>query len=177
MKSYFIADAHIYDLVLIERTLKKYNIDFISYRDKVTLNYAKRAKEFLKLTSKYKTKALIHSHIEVALELKPYGVHLTGGEIELIPKAKDAGLYVICSTHSDSDITRATALGADAVTYSPVFYSPNKGKAKGLRELKRVNEQYNIDIFALGGIVTKKHIELIGNCGVYGYASIRYFMN
>ncbi|MEJ5168255.1 MAG: thiamine phosphate synthase, partial [Arcobacteraceae bacterium] len=67
--------------------------------------------------------------------------------------------------------------GADAVTYSPVFDTPDKGKPIGLEALDMAkNEVAAIMIFALGGIVTKEQIDSIKQTKADGFASIRYFV-
>jgi len=35
----------------------------------------------------------------------------------------------------------------------------------------------NINIFALGGVVDKKQVELLEKTDLYGFASIRYFVS
>ena len=62
------------------------------------------------------------------------------------------------------------------VTYSPIFFSPNKGEPKGLEKLKEAVDTFDIDIIALGGIIDEKHIEQIKETNAKGFASIRYFV-
>lgn len=66
-------------------------------------------------------------------------------------------------------------MGADYVTYSPIFVSPNKGKPKGVEDLQKLLEKTEIKVFALGGIVSHEQIDLVEESGVYGFASIRHF--
>ncbi|MDY0117717.1 MAG: thiamine phosphate synthase, partial [Sulfurimonadaceae bacterium] len=65
--------------------------------------------------------------------------------------------------------------GADAITYSPIFETPNKGEPKGIEALQHVIKKYPIKIFALGGIVESSHVIDVEKSGAYGFASIRYF--
>lgn len=69
----------------------------------------------------------------------------------------------------------AEEMGADAVTYSPIFFSPGKGEAKGLKDLEELAKNSKINIYALGGIIEEKHVEDIKKTKAYGFASIRYF--
>lgn len=85
------------------------------------------------------------------------------------------GLFVIISTHTQKEVLRAQMLGADALTYSPIFASPNKGEPKGVEDLRELLEICSIKVFALGGIVTQEHIAAIEETKAYGFASIRYF--
>ncbi len=66
--------------------------------------------------------------------------------------------------------------GVDAVTFSPIFQTPNKGEPKGVEVLKELVQAKKAKIFALGGIITKKQIQECQDAGVYGFASIRYFL-
>ena len=66
-------------------------------------------------------------------------------------------------------------MGADYVTYSPIFTSPNKGEPKGIEDLKELIKTSKIKILALGGIVEARHVEMIKDTKAYGFASIRYF--
>ena len=70
---------------------------------------------------------------------------------------------------------KAEILGADMVTYSPIFETPDKGEPVGLHMLSKLTSSVNIPVIALGGIVTDEHIEACQMSGASGFASIRYF--
>ena len=94
----------------------------------------------------------------------------------MIKEAKNQNLFTIISTHTFKEIEKAQKFGADAVTFSPIFYTPNKGKPKGVKELKKAITTFpDIKIIALGGIVSDKEVLQIQRTGAYGFASIRYF--
>ena len=59
------------------------------------------------------------------------------------------GLFVIISAHTFKESEEANFLGADAVTFSPIFSSPNKGVPKGLAPLKEIVGKINIKIHQL----------------------------
>lgn len=120
---------------------------------------------------------LLHADYRLAHALGADGVHLTSMQFDEIADAKKLGLYVIISTHTHDEALLAESLGADAITYSPVFASPNKGKPKGLEDLKEIVDKIRIPIFALGGILTEGQISAVEKCGAYGFASIRYFIS
>lgn len=177
LKSYQITDPSIVGSTAdslrekLPPILEKFSPDYCCLRDKENKEYPVLAKAFLSLAGNHK--ALLHTHVDLAIELGAFGVHLNSGQYDEISRAKAAGLYVIASTHSYEEALRA--VDADAITYSPVFYSPNKGKPKGLADLKEITGKINTNIFALGGITTKEQIKQVEACGVYGFASIRYF--
>lgn len=161
---------------ILATQIEKHQPTHILYRDKDNGNYAEQASHFVRISRSYKNlKIFIHQDIELAKKLGADGVHLSSTQFCDIAKAKDLGLIVIISTHTREEIFMAKDLGADAVTYSPIFVSPNKGNPKGLEDLKEAIRESDIDIFALGGIVTEEHIRSLEKIGVYGFASIRYF--
>ncbi len=184
IRSYAITDPKYYgerpnDLKeSLEKLLIKKSADFICFRDKQTSQYALLAEIFLFTCKKLNFKrALLHGDIKLSIELGAYGVHLTSKQLNLIPQAKFHGLFCVVSTHTKEDIALAYKLGADAVTYSPIYPSPNKGKPKGLKDLKMLISQFDMKIIALGGIIEDKQIAEIEKSGAYALASIRYFLN
>lgn len=152
--------------------------DFALYRDKKNENYATEAQNFIQMCKPLKElKAFLHQDYNLAVKLGAFGVHLTSQQFDDIPKAKELGLAVIISTHTHDEVHIAEAMGADYVTYSPVFASPNKGEPKGVEDLQSIVSMVDIDIFALGGIVSEEQIEAVRETNAYGFASIRYFLS
>lgn len=150
--------------------------DFSLFRDKQTNRYHDLAQSFVRVSRSYKIpRVLVHGDYALAHELGADGVHLTSSQFDAIAEAKNLGLYVIISTHTHDEALKAQELVADAITYSPIFPSPNKGEPKGLEDLKEIVDKIKIPIFALGGITTEEQIKAVEECGVYGFASIRYF--
>jgi len=177
LKSYFITDPSICGdtPAAIQKSLaliiEKHAPDYICLRDKKSDNYEALAKAFLSLKGEHMT--LLHSDLDLAIALGADGIHLTSAQYSEIDRAKAAGLYVIASTHSYEEALKAKR--ADAITYSPIFASPNKGKPKGLGDLKEIVGKININIFALGGIISSEQVEQVESTDAYGFASIRYF--
>jgi thiamine-phosphate pyrophosphorylase len=151
--------------------------DMVVYRDKLTSNYNDNAKLFLLKSKKLSfDKILLHSNVTLAYKLKADGIHLTSGQFDEIKYAKDLGLFVVISTHTKKEATKAEELGADMITFSPIFTTPNKGEPKGVERLKELVLELSIPVLALGGILTSKQIELCKDSGAEGFASIRYFL-
>ncbi|HEX5328828.1 thiamine phosphate synthase [Sulfuricurvum sp.] len=183
MKSYLITDPSYYGSTpdTIESALDVIYShrfpDFALFRDKQTSNYADLSHTFITLSRAYKIPhVLLHGDYALAAELKADGVHFTSTQFDEIPEAKKQGLYVVISTHSYEEALKAQDLGADAITYSPIFHSPEKGEPKGLDDLKEIVAKIRVPIFALGGITTEDQIKAVEECGAYGFASIRYFI-
>ena len=160
----------------LEEVLSSKRVDMACFRDKVSSNYEELAKIFIDTCKKFNIKQIIlNENLELAIKLN-CGIHLTSKQFDKIKLAKDANLFTIISCHNEEDIKKAIQNNADTITYSPIFETPNKGKAKGVEELKEVNEKYSIKIIALGGIIDESHIDQIKACKLNGFASIRYFI-
>jgi thiamine-phosphate pyrophosphorylase len=161
----------------LRNVLNTHHPDFVCYRDKESRDYARMARTFIQECREAGiAKVLLHTYVDLAHELGADGVHLSSAQFDAIARAKSLGLYVIISTHSLQEALRATRLGADAVTYSPIFSTPGKGTPKGLEDLKERVDKIGINIFALGGITSSEQVEAVARTGVYGFASIRYFL-
>jgi len=74
-------------------------------------------------------------------------------------------------------VLEAFQKGADYVTLSPIFPTKSHENATplGLEYLEDVVKSSKKPIFALGGI-TKENIDDVFKTGVYGIASIRFFL-
>ncbi|RME45599.1 MAG: thiamine phosphate synthase, partial [Deltaproteobacteria bacterium] len=104
------------------------------------------------------------------------GVHLTRRSIAADDAraflGKDALIGV--STHALCEAQEAERLGADFVTFGPVFETPSKrayGPPLGLEALKSVVSALSIPVFALGG-VTCERLPALAATGVHGIAMI-----
>ena len=155
--------------------LPHHDIDMIVYRDKQTTTYAKNAKIFLNHTQNI-AKRLLHTDYKLAATLKADGVHLNAKQFAYIQEAKALGLFVIISTHTENEALEAQRLGADMVTFSPIFTTPNKGEPKGVQRLQKLVSCLDIPLIALGGIVSQKEVLACKESGAKGFASIRYFL-
>lgn len=174
LKKYIITS----DINLLKPKLDKHQAEYALYRDKETSKYESQAEKFLQICSEFEgLRTFLHRDFELAAKLGAYGVHLTSMAFDDIKKAKALGLKVIVSTHTAEEVALAESLGADYVTYSPIFTTPNKGEPKGVEDLKELVKSTKLDVFALGGIVSEKHLKEIEHSEAYGFASIRYFEN
>ena len=182
MNSYLITSREFYtDTPAIFRNIlheqfREHLPTYALYRDKSNPNYDIQAAHFVEVCSQFENiKSFIHQDAKLAKALNATGVHLTSNQFDKIAQAKELGLEVIISTHTQEEVLKAKSLGADAVTYSPIFVSPGKGEPKGIDDLKRLLSQCDINIFALGGIITEEQIQEVQDANAYGFASIRYF--
>lgn len=184
LKNYLITDPKYYsnDKELFKnnltKVLKNHKINLACFRDKESSNFKELASIFVETCREFNIdKIILNGNYLLSYELKATGVHLTSTQFDKIKKAKELGLYVIISCHSLNDIQIALDNKADAVSFSPIFETPNKGEPKGIIALEEaINTFKDINIFALGGIINEKQIKQISETKAYGFASIRYFV-
>ncbi len=176
MISYAITDPSTLHFITLQDDLEHFSklASMIVYRDKSTDTYEKNAKLFLKNAKNF-DKVLLHTDYALAKRLGADGIHLKGTQFDDVRKAKDLGLFVIISTHTIEEANRAEILGADMITFSPVFATPSKGVAVGLNVLEKVISSTGVPVIALGGILTQEEIYSCEKVGAKGFASIRYF--
>ena len=184
LKYYLITDPKYYtnDKVLFEQNLIKVlenkKVDIACFRDKESKNYEELAKIFIKVCKDYQIKEiLLNTDYKLALKLKATGVHLNSRQFENIKDAKKLKLNTIISCHTYEDIQKAINYNCDAITFSPILNTPNKGEPKGVLKLKEAIDLYkDINIIALGGIVNEEQIKQVEETKAYAFASIRYFI-
>lgn len=181
MTSYLITDSKYYGTTCREFEqnfalhVTKHKPTFALLRDKNSTIYNNLAEIFVPLCKSLHVESFIHSDINLAIKLGAYGVHLPFSHALHVAKARENKLFSIVSTHSLSEALKAQKLGANAITYSPIFDTPNKGKPVGLEKLKEIIDKITINCFSLGGIITPLHVEKCLHVNPYGFASIRYF--
>lgn len=183
MEKYLITDPEYYSSQpeqfrsKLIKSIEEHKPNYICFRDKTSSNFEKLAKVFVDTCKEYEiANILINGKYKLAKQLGATGVHLTSKQFKKIKKAKDLDLFVIVSCHDFMEIEKALESFANAVTFSPIFKTPNKGEPKGTNMLKEaVNIYEDIDIFALGGIVTKEDVKQVSKTKAFGFASIRYF--
>jgi thiamine-phosphate pyrophosphorylase len=173
---YYTNNPQIFRQKLIHTLEIKEDIDFICFRDKVSKNYNELIKIFLEISNKFNKKAFINSYIDEAIKYNSYGIHLNSQQFHLISKLKKNNQKIIISTHNENEIKKAIKLQSDFITYSPIFFTPNKDKPKSVKNLEYIQKKYNIKIIALGGIISQEHIKELKEINCFGFASIRYFI-
>jgi thiamine-phosphate pyrophosphorylase len=184
LKSYLITDPKYYsnNEELFKKNLKKVltnkKVDIACFRDKESSNFEELAKIFIEVCNEFNIKKiLLNGDYLLAKKLGATGVHLTSTQFDKIKEAKNLDLYVIISCHNFNEIEKAQNSYANAVTYSPIFHTPNKGEPKGINSLKQAIHLYDdMNIIALGGILTNEQLTQIQKAKAYGFASIRYFI-
>ncbi|PAF50034.1 hypothetical protein BKH41_01485 [Helicobacter sp. 12S02232-10] len=105
------------------------------------------------------------------------GVHIKGTELNYAKILSDKKIKTFYSAHQDKEVFQAIEYGVDFVVISPIFQTPGKPKPLGLKYLDRFDSNTKKYLFALGGIVSQKEVDIIKTKGLRGFASIRYFLN
>lgn len=182
MKKYLITSPDLYTSSTrffrerVSQKIEQHHVEYILFRDKENDDYHSLAKDFVEVCSSFAyTKCFLHQDALLAHTLGATGVHLTSLQFGEIAKAKELGLEVIVSTHTHDEVLEAQRLGADAVTYSPIFFSPGKGEPKGIEDLEELLKKCTVKVFALGGVIDDSQVKKIAGTDAYGFASIRYF--
>lgn len=179
MISYLITDPAYYGTkawriqVKFLRVVQKHQVDIALFRDKRSKNIRPFALALLRTAKAKGVKLFINQDIELFRRFAFDGLHLTSRQFHKIKRVRSMGSVVI-STHRVDELKMARKLRVKAATFSPIFYTPNKGKPKGVYTLAKLPK--NMKIIALGGITSKKHIHKIARYNLYGFASIRYFV-
>ncbi len=134
------------------------------------------ARELRELTRKYDARLLINDRIDLALAVQADGVHLGEHSLptDVVRKLVGPKRLIGVSTHSNADISRAIKLGADFVTFGPVYETPSKavfGPPQGLQALTEACRDSSLPVFALGGI-TPTRVAEVRHAGASGVALI-----
>ena len=161
---------------ILKKQIQKYRPEYILFRDKEAQNYESLAKVFVLVCKEFQgLQYFLHSNASLAKNFGATGVHLTSVQFEQIKYAKSLNLETIVSTHTYKEALKVQNLGADYITYSPIFETPNKGEPKGVEDLLGLLNKTSVRVFALGGIINDKQVQKLSLTNVYGFASIRYF--
>lgn len=126
------------------------------------------------LTTACGAQLIVNRRIGLARLLDADGIHLgvNGPSIAEARAALGEGAVIGWSAHSVREALDAFANGADYVTFSPIYETPNKGRPLGLEPLRELTRKTQSPVIALGGIGPER-IEKVMQAGAYGIAAIR----
>lgn len=183
LKQYLITDPKYYSNDVkkfkekLNKALTNNKVVLACFRDKTSKNYQELAEVFIHTCKEHKIKTiLLNENYVLAKRLGAHGVHLTSKQFDKIEKAKQLDLFTIISCHNINELQKAQEKFVNAVSYSPIFDTPNKGAIKGIEDLKKVKAMFDMKIIALGGIISEQEVKSLENLGLYAFASIRYFI-
>ena len=154
------------------------NISLIQIREKklsarLVFELAHEAAEITRNTD---AKLLVNDRADIALAANADGVHLTSHSLSCstIRRSFSKSFIIGVSTHTFEEAEEAKKQGADFVTFSPIFTTPNKSKPPGVEHLREVCEKLKpFPVVALGGINAVNFPEVL-KAGASGFAAIRF---
>jgi len=181
-KLYLITDRHQVPkgrqlLEVIEELLQA-GIKIVQLREK-DLSVAELyplSKQLRSLTHRYKSLLILNDRIDLAQAIGADGVHLGNHSLPINVARQILGskFLIGASTHSRDEVKAAQNQEADFVTYGPVFFTPSKatyGDPVGLESLQSICTNYNIPVYALGGIKANNTKATL-QAGAHGVAMI-----
>jgi len=119
------------------------------------------------LTLRRNVTFIVNDYIDIALAVDADGVHLGQDDMPVKEARKiiGRGKIIGVSTHSLRQALDAEASGADYIGFGPIFKTRTKdaGEPKGIISLKKLGEQVNIPIAAIGGITYNNAREVLNN--------------
>jgi thiamine-phosphate pyrophosphorylase len=154
----------------------------VQLRDKElsTKELYESAYELRRLTSRYGAKLFINDRVDIALAVDADGVHIGAGSLPIYKVRRLLGekKLIGVSCHNQVQAITAQEMGADFVTFGPVYYTASKaayGDPVGVTKLRSLTDMLQIPVFALGGINHDNCAEVV-SCGVRGIALISAVM-
>jgi len=159
----------------------------IQYRDKGD-DQARRlneAQQLLQLCRQYDTTLIINDDVGLAAEIGADGVHLgrDDGNIESARQRLPKGIIGVSCYNDWQRAQAATQAGADYIAFGAFYPSTTKPNAPRAEPslLRRVKQELNITVVAIGGITAENGTTLIGAGadmlavvhGVFGQPDIR----
>ena len=155
----------------------------VQLRDKSlsTKELYETAYELRRLTSRYGAKLIINDRVDIALAVDADGVHVGAGSLPIYKVRRLLGerKLIGVSCHNHIQAITAQDMGADFITFGPVYYTASKaqyGAPVGLERLLSATATLQIPVFALGGINRENCAEVIAS-GVRGVALISAIMS
>lgn len=138
--------------------------------------YYDLARELRVLTSRYDARLIINDRVDIARAVGADGVHLpeSGLPVDVARKLLGPEHLIGVSCHSLESALSAELLGADFITFGPVYATPSKvsyGAPVGITALTQAVHAVSIPVFALGGVSSARVPELL-DTGVFGVALI-----
>ena len=132
--------------------------------------YKELAENVLMICKKYDVPCMLHSFIDVAMELEAENIHLPLHILrKMDEKTKETFKIIGASCHSVEEAIEAERLGCTYITAGHVFVTDcKKGLApRGLEFLQNVCESVSIPVYAIGGI-SSENINAVRKVGAAG---------
>lgn len=144
-------------------------VDKIILREKQysSEEYYALAKDVMEICKKANVQCILHSFVDIAIELKSDAIHLP---LPILKATNNLPFNEIgASVHSVEEATQAVALGATYLTAGHIFTTDCKKGVppRGTKFLAEICSAVNVPVYAIGGITTENAYE-INNTGASG---------
>ena len=140
-----------------------------------SLEFYNIAKDIKKITDKYNVPLIINDRIDIALAVKASGVHLGQEDIpcNLAREILGKDMIIGVSAHNLDEALKAEKDGADYIGCGAVFSTTTKKDTTNIKisDIKKIKENINIKVVAIGGINENNIVELQGT-GIDGVAVV-----
>jgi len=139
--------------------------------------YYALAKKAVKICDFYGMPCILHSFVDVALQLDHRSIHLP---LSILEKEHNrlGGFNIIgCSTHSVQQAQMAERLGSTYITYGHIFNTKCKQglPPRGEKTIADILQAVNIPVYPLGGINEKNYKQVMQQ-GAEGFAVMSQLM-
>ncbi|MCK5872341.1 MAG: Nudix family hydrolase [Methylococcales bacterium] len=134
--------------------------------------------EAIPLCQHYQAKILINSQVNNAKEFNQEGLHLTSSDLMTSRTRPSNKGWIAASCHNFEQLKQAEKLGLDFAVLAPILPTLTHPDAKplGWDGMKKLIQQVNIPVFALGGM-TQKDKKIAQELGAQGISGIRMFLD
>ncbi len=148
-------------------------------KDLTSEQYRDLAKQVLDICNCHGTLCILHSFVDVAMELGHHALHLPLPILRRMTIEERQHFSILgASCHSVEDAREAEALGCTYITAGHIFDTDcKKGlPGRGLDFLRQVTQAVSIPVYAIGGIAPE-NMGLVGDCGAAGACIMSSAMN
>lgn len=163
-----------------------YNLSGIILREKDLSEgeYKKLAQNVMKICENYQIPCILHSFVDVALELNAKAIHLPmpilrqwSEENQFFPWKKQSFTTIGASCHSIEEAKEAQRLGCTYITVGHIFATDCKKGVppRGLDFLEKVCREITIPVYAIGGI-NSENMDFVRQAGADGACIMSGFM-
>ncbi len=170
---YFITDRNLSRKGIVEdvKSAIRGGVKIVQYREKekCTRKMIEEAKEIGKICSANNVVFIVDDRVDVALAVGADGVHIGEHDIDFETARKILGNEKIIgvSVRSLEDAKKFEKLGADYISFSPIFETTTKkdiGNPIGLDVIKQAKKELRTTFTVIGGI-TQENLEDVLNAG------------
>ena len=129
--------------------------------------------QVMRLARGHGARVLVNGNVALAQWAGADGIHLTAAQLMQLDRKPPLEL-VGASCHDESELTRASQVGADFVVLGPVRATPSHPEARtmGWERFGRLISDYSLPVYALGGL-NRADMETAWQAGAHGISMMR----